>query len=201
MLEHKRREMEDKKRKFLGQSSGSNTRPRYNPQQGNPQQLQGQSSMLNRNQYQMRPQYPQQQMQQYRQQQQQQRQPQQQGPQGYQQNNQAPRAPPANKAPVGPRDCFHCGEPGHYANACPRKVQGAAGQNNNQRFNQQLTQGNRGQQQNYLKGKINHMGAETAQEAADVVVGTFPVNSHPATVLFDSGASHAFISADFVKKN
>ena len=29
----------------------------------------------------------------------------------------------------------------------------------------------------------------------------FLVNSHPATVLFDTGASHSFISAQFVKKH
>ena len=45
------------------------------------------------------------------------------------------------------------------------------------------------------------MRAETAVGALDVVVSTLPVNSYPATVLFDSGASHAFISTDFVKKN
>jgi hypothetical protein len=45
------------------------------------------------------------------------------------------------------------------------------------------------------------MRAETAERVSDVVIGTATVNSHPATVLFDFGASHAFMSADFVKKN
>ena len=44
------------------------------------------------------------------------------------------------------------------------------------------------------------MGVETIEDASDVIVGTFPVNLHPATVLFGSGASHAFIFASFVKK-
>ena len=35
-----------------------------------------------------------------------------------------------------------------------------------------------------------HVKLETAEEALDVVVGTFLVNSCPATVLFDTGASH-----------
>jgi hypothetical protein len=34
------------------------------------------------------------------------------------------------------------------------------------------------------------MNAEEAQEAPDVVLGMFSVNSIPARVLFDSGASH-----------
>nr|AAO73216.1 retrotransposon protein, putative, Ty3-gypsy sub-class [Oryza sativa Japonica Group]AAP68408.1 putative polyprotein [Oryza sativa Japonica Group] len=40
--------------------------------------------------------------------------------------------------------------------------------------------------------------AEEAQAAPEVVLGTFPVNSVPATVLFDSGATHSFISKQFV---
>jgi len=43
--------------------------------------------------------------------------------------------------------------------------------------------------------------AETAQEAQDVVLGMFLVNSAPTSVLFDSGASHSFISAQFVAKH
>ena len=45
------------------------------------------------------------------------------------------------------------------------------------------------------------MTTESTQEAPDVVIGTFLVNSSPASVLFDLGASHSLISADFVKKN
>ena len=44
------------------------------------------------------------------------------------------------------------------------------------------------------------MVAETAQEAQDVVFGMFLVNSAPASVLFDSKASHSFISAEYVAK-
>jgi hypothetical protein len=42
--------------------------------------------------------------------------------------------------------------------------------------------------------------AEDAAEAPDVVLGTFLVNSVPAKVLFDSGASHSFITERFVSK-
>jgi len=42
---------------------------------------------------------------------------------------------------------------------------------------------------------------ETAEEAPDVVAGMFLVNSCPPTVLFDTGASHTFISAQFVEKH
>jgi hypothetical protein len=42
---------------------------------------------------------------------------------------------------------------------------------------------------------------EEAQWAQDVVLGIFLASSHPATVLFDSGASHSFISSSFVVKH
>jgi hypothetical protein len=48
---------------------------------------------------------------------------------------------------------------------------------------------------------VNHVAAETAQEAQDIVFGMFLVNSAPASILFDSGASHSFISAQFVAKH
>jgi hypothetical protein len=41
---------------------------------------------------------------------------------------------------------------------------------------------------------------EEAQQAQDVILGMFLACSHPATVLFDSGASHSFTSSTFVIK-
>jgi hypothetical protein len=41
---------------------------------------------------------------------------------------------------------------------------------------------------------------EEAQEAPDVVIGMFLINNTSAVVLFDSGASHSFISAAYVGK-
>jgi hypothetical protein len=45
------------------------------------------------------------------------------------------------------------------------------------------------------------MTTEEAQQAQDVVLGMFLASSHPATVLFDSGASHSFISSSYVVKH
>jgi len=47
--------------------------------------------------------------------------------------------------------------------------------------------------------RVNHLSIDTAQEAPEVMLGTFNINSIPATVLFDSGASHSFISQTFVR--
>jgi hypothetical protein len=48
---------------------------------------------------------------------------------------------------------------------------------------------------------VNNVSANSAQEAQDVVLGMFLVNSGSALVLFDSGASHSFITAQYVAKH
>jgi hypothetical protein len=52
-----------------------------------------------------------------------------------------------------------------------------------------------------MYGRINHMTSDESQQAQDVVLGMFLASSHPATILFDSGASHSFISSSFVAKH
>jgi hypothetical protein len=44
------------------------------------------------------------------------------------------------------------------------------------------------------------VAVEEAQEAPDVVIDMFLVNDTSVVVLFDSGASHSFISAAYVRK-
>src|SRR6185312_7211996 len=103
---------------------------------------------------------------------------------------QAPRpaAPTGQQVPAPPRVCYHCGQPGHYANTCPRKAQ--AGQ-----------QGRPAQPRGPAQGRVNHVTAESAAEAPNVVIGTFMVNSHPATLLFDTGATHSFITKSYVEEH
>jgi hypothetical protein len=68
----------------------------------------------------------------------------------------------------------------------------------NQRASQQqCSQG----QQNFTYGKVNHVTDKEAQQSQAVVLGMFLANSHPVTILFDSGASHSFISSKFVAKH
>jgi hypothetical protein len=45
------------------------------------------------------------------------------------------------------------------------------------------------------------VAVEEAQEAPDVVIGMFLVNDTSTVVLFDSGASHSFISVAYVEKH
>jgi hypothetical protein len=45
------------------------------------------------------------------------------------------------------------------------------------------------------------MTSDEAQQAPDVVLGMFLASSHPATTLFDSRASHSFVSSSFIVKH
>jgi hypothetical protein len=45
------------------------------------------------------------------------------------------------------------------------------------------------------------MTSDEAQQAQDVVLGMFLISSHPVTILFNSGASHSFITSGFVAKH
>jgi hypothetical protein len=41
---------------------------------------------------------------------------------------------------------------------------------------------------------------EDAQAAPDIIIGMILINDNNAIVLFDSGASHSFLAANFVQK-
>ena len=45
------------------------------------------------------------------------------------------------------------------------------------------------------------MVLDEAQNDPNVVIGMFSVNSFPASVLFDSGATHSFVSSGFFRKH
>jgi hypothetical protein len=102
----------------------------------------------------------------------------------------------------GERRCFSCGEKGHFANQCPnlrsRPPQTAVSTPApTHGVNSVLVTARK----NYVRRQVNHVVVEEAQEALDVVIGTFSVNDISAVVLFDSGASHSFISGAYVEKH
>ena len=44
---------------------------------------------------------------------------------------------------------------------------------------------------------VNFTKAEEIPQGVPVMAGMFPIDSHPAYVLFDSGASHSFMGMGF----
>jgi hypothetical protein len=45
---------------------------------------------------------------------------------------------------------------------------------------------------------VNHVAVEDAQGVPDVIIGMILINNNNEIVLFDSGAYHSFVAANFV---
>jgi predicted aspartyl protease len=76
--------------------------------------------------------------------------------------------------------CWNCNKPGHWARKCPYPKKNA-------------NQGGR-------QGQVHYTSIEEIPSSEVVTARKFLVDQHSAVVLFDSGASHSFISPMFVSK-
>jgi hypothetical protein len=97
----------------------------------------------------------------------------------------APTGTPARptRQKTGPT-CFKCSQIGHYANVYPMGNSSAPAQN------KQQTTG-----KGFSIARVNQVSAEATADGANIAIGMFYINAIPATLLFDSGATHLFMSA------
>ncbi|GJX57158.1 putative reverse transcriptase domain-containing protein [Tanacetum coccineum] len=96
-----------------------------------------------------------------------------------------PKVMPRNVNPINARNpvtrtCFECGSTNHIKSACPRLNQGHGNQGNQDR------------------GRAFMMGAEESRQDPNNVTGTFTLNDHYATTLFDFGVNYSFVSTTFL---
>jgi hypothetical protein len=81
---------------------------------------------------------------------------------------------------------------GHYAKKCPRNQQRQMPAPNQDRGRKQKVQ--------VRQGKLNFTTLEELPEGTPIMTSIFSVFNQPALFLFDSGASHSFISQKFSAK-
>jgi hypothetical protein len=106
--------------------------------------------------------------------------------------------------PSSSTGCFNYGKSGHFIKDCPYPKKNRS---NDQQSSGSSAQG-KGNPANNTSGKnmkktgrIYYMQMATTPEGEPVLLGTFLMANHPAVILFDSGASHTFISKKFVEQH
>ncbi|GJW65834.1 putative reverse transcriptase domain-containing protein [Tanacetum coccineum] len=95
--------------------------------------------------------------------------------------------------------CFECEDPNHFRRNCPR-INRATTLGGNRPNPMLAIEGNtnQGNNRNRAQGRAFGLGVAEAPQDPNVVTGTFSLNDHFATVLFDSGADYSFISTKFL---
>jgi hypothetical protein len=107
-----------------------------------------------------------------------------------------PNAPPRS---VGDRRWFNYGQPGHYISDCPKPKQIKPNPPNQGAGNKPATLAKKPMVQ-VCQGKLNFTTMSDIPEGSSVLTGTFSINDTLAKILFDSEATHSFISEKLLSK-
>ena len=94
-----------------------------------------------------------------------------------------------SNCPWNTGSCFRCGQKGHKIADCPQMDENRS------------TQAKDGGQRPKTQGRIYALTQQDAQASNAVVTGTIPVSGIHASVLFDSDATHSFISTTFIRQH
>ncbi|KAJ9556412.1 hypothetical protein OSB04_011026 [Centaurea solstitialis] len=99
---------------------------------------------------------------------------------------------------VEPKMCFKCFRPGHFANECPTVVVSTEILGS---IPIKAIEGGSSKKVEAPKtrARVFQLTADEAKAEPGMVTGIFLVNSMPALVLFDTGASKSFVSLSFCK--
>ncbi|GJT55724.1 reverse transcriptase domain-containing protein [Tanacetum coccineum] len=94
------------------------------------------------------------------------------------------------------RVCYECSSPDHFRNTCPKLNRAPR-----QVGNQLALEGSRNNRSNgnQVRGRAFNVNVNAMEAVQDpkFVTGTFSLNDHFVTILFDSGADFSFISTEF----
>ncbi|KAD4982080.1 hypothetical protein E3N88_18751 [Mikania micrantha] len=80
----------------------------------------------------------------------------------------------ANPATTGGRACYNCGAEGHFRNQCPKLNTAAT----------------------TATARAFVIGTSEAREDPSVITGTFLINDHYVSIIFDTGADKSFVSTN-----
>src|SRR3954470_4366784 len=101
---------------------------------------------------------------------------------------------------ISGRVCFTCGLTGHHFRQCP-SVLVPPRRPSHKPSKKSTTKAVPAKSSATSSGCVNQISVEETIATSDVILGTLPVNHVPASVLFDPGASHSFMSESYALRH
>src|SRR3954470_10997455 len=98
------------------------------------------------------------------------------------------------------RVCFTCGLTGHYFRQCPQ-VSAVPRHSRPKPPKKPTTKAIPAKTPVTSSGYMNQISVEDTTATSDVILGTLSVNHVPASILFDPGASHSFMSESYALRH